>query len=98
MTSQPDPDSTTPAPGRDESPDESPEQQTVPAVESDVVESDADATMAVPPATGPSADEPTVVDESETVHPASATDADPEITVVKKLEGILEDFAQTLAP
>ena len=98
MTSHPDPEPTGPAPDRDDSPVDSPEQQSVPAVESDAVESDAYATIAVPPATGPSEDEPTVVDESGTVHPASATDSDPEMTLAKKLEGVLEDFAQTLAP
>ena len=67
MTSHPDPESTTPAPDRDDSPDESPEQQTVPAVESDVVESDAEATIAGPHASGPPAGERTVVDDPGTV-------------------------------
>ena len=98
MTSHPDPESTTPAPDRDDSPDESPEQQTVPAVESDVAESDAEATIAGPHASEPPADERTVVDEPKTVHPTSTTDAAAEMTLAAKLEGVLEDFAQTLAP
>jgi serine/threonine protein kinase len=98
MTSHPDPESTTPAPDRDDSPDESAEQQTVPAVESDVAESDAEATIAGPHASGPPADERTVVGESETVHPTSTTDVAPEMTLAEKLEVVLEEFAQTLAP
>jgi len=98
MTSHPDPESTTPAPDRDDSPDESTEQQTVPAVESDVAESDAEATIAGPHASGPPAGERTVVDDPGTVHAASTTDVAPEMTLAAKLEGVLEDFAQTLAP
>ena len=97
MTSHPDPESTTPEPDGDDSSNESPEQQSVPAVESDAVESDAEATIAGPHASGPPADEPTVVDDPGTVLPVSNTDADPEKTLVKKLEGVLEEFAQTLA-
>ena len=43
-------------------------------------------------------DEYEYAEEPGTVPPVSTTDADPEITVVKKLEGVLEEFAQTLAP
>ena len=98
MTSHPDAESTTPEPGRDASPDESAEQQTVPAVESDVVESDAAATIAGPPASGPPAGERTVFDESEAVHPTSSTDVAPEMTLAEKLDGVLQEFALTLAP
>jgi hypothetical protein len=98
MTSHTDPESTTPAPDRDDSPDESSEQQTVPAVESDVAESDAEATIAGPHTSGFPANKRTVVDDPGTVLPVSNTDVDPEMTLAAKLEGVLEDFAQTLAP
>jgi serine/threonine protein kinase len=98
MTSQSDPESTTPQPDRDDSPDESAEQQTVPAVESDVAESDAEATIAGPHASVHPADERTVVDDHGTVLPVSNTDVDPEMTLAEKLEDVLEEFAQTLAP
>jgi serine/threonine protein kinase len=98
MNSHPEAESTTPEPDRNDSSDESAEQQTVPAVESDAVESDAETTIAGPHASGPPANERTVVDKPETVHPASTTDVAPEMTLADKLEGILEDFAKTLAP
>ena len=91
MTSQPESDASSPLPDDENTSDERTEK--VPGAD----QPDSEATLAGPyaaPETGNAAPS----DETPTAAVAPDTSADPEMTLEQKIGGILEEFAQTLAP